>query len=60
LFWKDNGFIPGLGLGLHVAQKLAEGMNLKLDVESKPGYGSKFSLYGHASLKPLEELEGGA
>ena len=56
LFWKDNGFIPGLGLGLHVARKLAEGMHLKLDVESKLGYGSKFSLYGNGFLTPLEEL----
>ena len=57
LFWKDNGFIPGLGLGLHVARKLAEGMDLKLDVERKPGFGSKFSLYGNGILKTLEELE---
>ena len=56
LFWKDDGFIPGLGLGLHVAKKLAEGMNLKLDVESKAEYGSKFSLYGNAYMKkPTEE-----
>jgi len=50
LFWKDDGFIPGLGLGLHVAKKLAEGMGLKLDVDSRPGYGSKFSLYADANL----------
>lgn len=56
LFWKDDGFIPGLGLGLHVAKKLAEGMALNLDVESKAGYGSKFSLTGDAYLKkPTEE-----
>jgi signal transduction histidine kinase len=55
LFWKDDGFIPGLGLGLHVAKKLAEGMGLKLDVDSRPGYGSKFSLYSDANLtKPAE------
>lgn len=51
LFWKDDGFIPGLGLGLHVARKLADGMGLVLDVESKPGFGSKFSLYADAHLK---------
>ncbi len=51
LFWKDDGFIPGLGLGLHVAKKLADGMDLVLDVESKPGFGSKFSLYADAELK---------
>ena len=56
LFWKDDGFIPGLGLGLHVAKKMADGMDLKLEVESKAGYGSKFSLYGEAYLKkPTEE-----
>jgi signal transduction histidine kinase len=55
LFWKDDGFIPGLGLGLHVAKKLAEGMGLKLDVDSRAGYGSKFSLYADADLtKPAE------
>lgn len=59
LFWKDNGFIPGLGLGLHVAKKLADGMDLKLKVESKPGYGSKFSLYGDGFLKPQDGAEGG-
>ena len=56
LFWKDDGFIPGLGLGLHVAKKLAEGMDLTLDVESQAGYGSKFSLYADAHMKkPTEE-----
>ena len=57
LFWKDDGFIPGLGLGLHVAKKLAEGMDLNLDVESQPELGSKFSLYADAKMKkPTEEL----
>ena len=50
LFWKDNGFIPGLGLGLNVAKKLADGMHLKLSVESKVGFGSKFSLFSDAVL----------
>ena len=57
LFWKDDGFVPGLGLGLHVSKKLAEGMDLILDVESQPGFGSKFSLYADAKMKkPTEEL----
>jgi signal transduction histidine kinase len=44
-----------LGLGLHVAKKLAEGMGLKLDVDSRAGYGSKFSLFADADLtKPTE------
>ena len=51
LFWKDNGFIPGLGLGLHVVKKMTEGMGLSVDVESKVGYGSKFSLYADGFLK---------
>ena len=56
LFWKDDGFVPGLGLGLHVAKKLAEGMELKLEVESQAGFGSKFSLYADAQMKkPTEE-----
>lgn len=56
LFWKDDGFVPGLGLGLHVSKKLAEGMGLVLDVESQPGFGSKFSLYADAQMKkPAEE-----
>ena len=56
LFWKDDGFVPGLGLGLHVAKKLAEGMELKLEVESQAGFGSKFSLYADAQMKkPAEE-----
>ena len=50
LFWKDDGFVPGLGLGLHVAKKLADGMSLQLTVESKAGFGSRFSLLGDASL----------
>ena len=55
LFWKDDGFVPGLGLGLHVAKKMAEGMDLILDVESQVGYGSKFSLYADAYMKKAME-----
>ena len=57
LFWKDDGFVPGLGLGLHVSKKLAEGMDLILDVESQPGFGSKFSLYADAYMKKGFEAE---
>lgn len=53
LFWKDNGFIPGLGLGLNVAKKLADGMELELGVESKVGFGSKFSLLADADIRRL-------
>ena len=51
LFWKDDGFIPGLGLGLHVAKKLADGMGVRLAVESKVGFGSRFSLISDAELR---------
>jgi len=59
LFWKDNEFVPGLGLGLNVADKLAEGMNAQLQVDSKEGYGSVFSLIIDATIKrdsPSTEL----
>ena len=48
LFWKDNGFIPGLGLGLNVAKKLADGMHLHLSLESKVACGSRFSIKSDA------------
>lgn len=57
LFWKDDGFVPGLGLGLHVAKKLADGMGLNITVESKVGYGAQFSLISEAFLKPLDPPE---
>lgn len=50
LFWKHDSFVPGLGLGLSVARKLADGMGLTLSVDSKPGFGSRFSLKCPASL----------
>ena len=55
LFWKGNDFIPGLGLGLNVAQKLADGMGLTLGVESLEKFGSKFSLYADAEFTIHEE-----
>lgn len=54
LFWKDNGFVPGLGLGLNVAKKMADGMGLQLTVESKVGFGSRFSLIADAELRHVE------
>ncbi len=55
LFWKDNGFIPGLGLGLHVVKKMTDGMGLKIKLESKVGFGSRFSLFADGFLKKTEE-----
>lgn len=34
----------GLGLGLHIARRLSEMLNLELDVNSTPGVGSRFSV----------------
>ena len=55
LFWKENEFTQGLGLGLNVAQKLSEGMGLSMGVESKVGVGSKYSLYATGWLAKKEE-----
>lgn len=57
LFWKANEFMPGLGLGLHVAQKMAKGMNLQFVVDSKVGIGSKFSLLLDASIRRVDAPE---
>lgn len=57
LFWKDNEFIPGLGLGLNVASKLAEGMDLTISLESKVNCGSKFSVFGKADLVYPDEQQ---
>ena len=55
LFWKDDGFTPGLGLGLTVARKLADGMGVKLRFESKKGFGSNVALISNACLKRPED-----
>lgn len=55
LFWKDDGFTQGLGLGLTVSRKLAEGMGLKLNFESKEDFGSNVSLEGNAYLKKKDD-----
>ena len=51
LFWKNDEFIPGLGLGLNVARKLADGMGARLQVDSQKDFGSAFSLFLKAELK---------
>lgn len=55
LFWKDDVFTQGLGLGLTVSRKLAEGMGLKLNFESKEDFGSNVSLEGNAYLKKKDD-----
>ncbi|MCQ2229543.1 MAG: HAMP domain-containing histidine kinase [Bacteroidales bacterium] len=42
LFWKNDNFIPGLGLGLNIAQKLAKDMGANITLRSKEGQGSTF------------------
>ncbi|WP_456322643.1 sensor histidine kinase [Hydrogenimonas sp.] len=41
-FYKEHA--RGVGLGLHIVKKLCDEMNLKIDVESKRGEGSRFTL----------------
>ena len=41
---KQSATEQGLGLGLSIVQKAAELLNCKLDVNSRPGYGSVFSV----------------
>ncbi|MBQ9363665.1 MAG: HAMP domain-containing histidine kinase [Bacteroidaceae bacterium] len=55
LFWKNNEFVPGLGLGLNIARRLADGMNARLQLDSREGFGSVFSLFIHAELRDPEE-----
>lgn len=45
MFWKDDGFVPGLGVGLHIAKLLTEGMGGRIHVDSQPHKGSRFSLF---------------
>lgn len=56
IFWKDDGFTPGLGLGLAVAHKLADGMDVRLRFESKKGFGSNVAIISKACLKKPEEI----
>ncbi|HWT02735.1 MAG TPA: HAMP domain-containing sensor histidine kinase [Pyrinomonadaceae bacterium] len=40
----DSQEVPGIGLGLHLARSLVEGMNGSIEVRSEPGRGSIFTL----------------
>lgn len=44
MFWKNNSFIPGLGIGLNIALSYAKEMNGNLTVETEEGNGSRFML----------------
>lgn len=47
IFWKDDMFKTGVGLGLTIAKMFTEKMDGEVGVESKPGVGSCF----HSSFK---------
>lgn len=45
LFWKENDFMPGVGLGLNISKRLAENMGGHITISSKEGVGSRFSVW---------------
>ena len=47
IFWKDDMFKTGVGLGLTIAKMITEKMDGTVGVESKPGIGSCF----HSTFK---------
>lgn len=55
LFWKDDNFTRGLGLGLNISQKLANGMNATIKVNSGVGRGSVFYMILPAQIKQKKE-----
>ena len=44
LFWKADEFVPGIGIGLNIAQSYVEMMGGRVELESKEGVGSRFTM----------------
>lgn len=51
LFWKDDMFTTGVGIGLTIAKTFTEKMDGKVIVQSKPGVGSCFGSQFKAYIK---------
>lgn len=51
IFWKDDMFKTGVGLGLTIAKMFTEKMGGQVNVESKPGIGSRFYSTFNAYVK---------
>ncbi|MCQ2220658.1 MAG: HAMP domain-containing histidine kinase [Prevotella sp.] len=56
LFWKDNEFVPGIGIGLNIVKTLVEGMGGEVRIDSRPDIGSRFSILFKKSgeCEPIE------